>query len=401
MLGHLLYLIFLLGISQSLDIPLQSALLLRGEPVGFSEPVRRHKRAEVETPTPPHCSDDEYRPTGVNHCCKKCFSGYKRVSDCLEKGQVTKCEKCQAGQYYDKPNFAKQCKRCSRCTPSLGQVMLSPCSAEKNTVCGCPSGQFQTLAGTTFKCQNCSHCVNGKKLFPCHGYNDTICTCHHGFFLDPTNRICQNCTLCDNERCRDHCPPLIVETIKARPPADNPMLYVSIVVAPLCIAITVFAVICYLHKKRSGQVVESDSTHQTIRLVDQTTTSENLAIPTQVRDHQERKSHLERLIPNQSLPLPDVTSEPRAQQFQTAAELYIVIDNIPVLRWKEFVRRLGLNDNDIAHSERDNRYRDAQYDMLSTWKNRVGPTGATRDVVSRVLRDMDLGGCVERILESL
>ncbi|KAM4689879.1 tumor necrosis factor receptor superfamily member 1A-like [Rhinophrynus dorsalis] len=82
------------------------------------------------------------------------------------------------------------------------------------------------------------------------------------------------------------------------------------------------------------------------------------------------------------------------------AQLYTLIDNIPSKSWKEFVRRLGLSDNDIENSERENkRYRDAQYDMLRVWMSRFGPSVATRDLISRVLRDMELGGCIERIQE--
>ncbi|XP_053552498.1 tumor necrosis factor receptor superfamily member 1A isoform X2 [Bombina bombina] len=101
------------------------------------------------------------------------------------------------------------------------------------------------------------------------------------------------------------------------------------------------------------------------------------------------------------LPLPDVTPAPQAQKLQNS-EVYTLINSIPLNRWKEFVRRLGLSDYDIDISEQENkRIQDAQYAMLRIWMDRVGAMRATKDAICRVLRDMELGGCIERIQESL
>ncbi|XP_078393591.1 tumor necrosis factor receptor superfamily member 1A-like, partial [Cetorhinus maximus] len=53
---------------------------------------------------------------------------------------------------------------------------------------------------------------------------------------------------------------------------------------------------------------------------------------------------------------------------------YVIADLVPASRWKEFVRRLGMNDHDIERSEMDNRhsYREAQYGMVRVWREKQG-----------------------------
>lgn len=82
--------------------------------------------------------------------------------------------------------------------------------------------------------------------------------------------------------------------------------------------------------------------------------------------------------------------------------LYKIIECIPVVSWSEFIRRLGVSNYVIATSEHDNRhYKEAQYAMLSSWVHNDGSRGATMDSLFRVLREMNLGGCVEKIEEGL
>ncbi|KAF7238090.1 Tumor necrosis factor receptor superfamily member 1A [Varanus komodoensis] len=81
--------------------------------------------------------------------------------------------------------------------------------------------------------------------------------------------------------------------------------------------------------------------------------------------------------------------------------LYIVADHVPVSRWKEFVRRLGLNENTIERISMEQRHiREAQYEMLGQWRLQAAH-GATVEHISNVLNEMELSGCSEAIQEVL
>ncbi|MEE6485764.1 hypothetical protein FKM82_014394 [Ascaphus truei] len=153
---------------QHLDIPLPAALLLRGEPLGFSESPHRHRRAELENVSEPvTCAGDEYLHPYDNHCCKKCLRGFRMHSHCPADGHITNCVACGKRTFTAISNYAKKCKSCNQCKSSLRQVELSSCSPDKDTVCGCPLHQYQIRMGLTFKCENCSLCQNGTALIPC------------------------------------------------------------------------------------------------------------------------------------------------------------------------------------------------------------------------------------------
>ncbi|OWK04016.1 TNFRSF1A [Cervus elaphus hippelaphus] len=85
------------------------------------------------------------------------------------------------------------------------------------------------------------------------------------------------------------------------------------------------------------------------------------------------------------------------------ATLYAVVDGVPPSRWKELVRRLGLSEHEIERLEMENgrHLREAQYSMLAAWRQRTPRREATLELLGRVLRDMDLLGCLENIEEAL
>ncbi|XP_077809467.1 tumor necrosis factor receptor superfamily member 1A isoform X4 [Macaca mulatta] len=99
----------------------------------------------------------------------------------------------------------------------------------------------------------------------------------------------------------------------------------------------------------------------------------------------------------------DSAHKPQSLETDDPATLYAVVENVPPLRWKEFVRRLGLSDHEIDRLELQNGrcLREAQYSMLATWRRRTPRREATLELLGRVLRDMDLLGCLEDIEEAL
>nr|XP_020655660.1 tumor necrosis factor receptor superfamily member 25 [Pogona vitticeps] len=84
---------------------------------------------------------------------------------------------------------------------------------------------------------------------------------------------------------------------------------------------------------------------------------------------------------------------------QQGRKLYAIIDAVPVRRWKEFVRGLGLRDGEIELVELEHsQFREQQYEMLKRWRQR---RGASLDAVFATLEEMQLGGCAQELREQL
>ncbi|XP_051577856.1 tumor necrosis factor receptor superfamily member 1A-like [Myxocyprinus asiaticus] len=83
------------------------------------------------------CSKTEYRHDGV--CCDKCAVGHKLIKKC-SSGMTSTCEICTEGTYQDKMNYFPNCFRCQKCNKRKHAVVISPCTYQNNTVCGCQNG---------------------------------------------------------------------------------------------------------------------------------------------------------------------------------------------------------------------------------------------------------------------
>ncbi|XP_075071966.1 tumor necrosis factor receptor superfamily member 1A [Mixophyes fleayi] len=400
------------SICQDINIPLQSALLVKSEPVGFSLPPRRHKRAERGNGTI-SCNDSEYKPRKVDYCCNKCLAGFKVKTDCRGRGQKTDCVPCDPDSYTDKPSHSKYCESCSNCLLQNGQIELLACTGKRDVLCGCPDGQFKTAKDKNFACQNCSKCVNGTELVKCNDDNDTICKCFHTFFFDEEARKCRPCKECQSTDCQDHCP-RVVESFR---PKENEKVPLVIMIGIISLAVVLVAAVAYIvwmQRKKITSYLQNKTCSQTNVIegtIAQTTClmedgSEvayaHQPLPGYTPCAVDNPNVVQQIMLQSATTLPDVTLQTSALRLQSPEILYTIIECIPIGRWKEFVRRLGLNNYIIETSEQDNKhYKDAQYAMLSVWINRTGSSGAKRDLLFEVLRDMDLGGCVERIEECL
>ncbi|NWI11904.1 TNR25 factor, partial [Crypturellus soui] len=76
-------------------------------------------------------------------------------------------------------------------------------------------------------------------------------------------------------------------------------------------------------------------------------------------------------------------------------QLYAVIDAVPLRRWKEFMRVLGLRDTDIEVVELEFAHvRDQQYEMLKRWGQQ---SSASLGRVFAALERMELEGCAQAL----
>ncbi|XP_018422863.1 PREDICTED: tumor necrosis factor receptor superfamily member 1A [Nanorana parkeri] len=391
---------------QALNIPLPNALLIHGEPVGFNTSSRRWKRAEKDNVTAT-CNDHEYKPRKRNYCCNKCLAGYKVAGDCSGDGQTTQCVPCDIGTYTEIPNRSKDCLSCTTCLQQYGQIALSNCTADKNTRCGCPAGHFKQLSGRSFTCEECTTCENGTQRMACHDNIDTICECFHNFFLDQSEKRCRHCSECQTPECKDHCPhPVPVGGSKGSDGVLSIVLGVLMVVLIVGAvgACVVYAVYIRKHPSSSDTKDEKGQTAVLIHHQESDKNPKNQELPGYSTTYDLcNEQHSKSNSTDGLLPLPDITKGTAPPCLSNPKLVYAIIENIPMSRWREFVRRLGLSNHTIESCEQDYRlhYKDAQYAMLQVWITREGCPTTKRDQLFNILREISLGGCIEKIEEYL
>lgn len=397
----------------TLDIPLQSALLIKGEPVGFTRSVHRQKRSEILNGSVV-CKEDEYEYKKGKHCCNRCLAGFKVVSHCSADGRKSTCAPCPEGSFNEYPSGSKLCTLCADCLPQFGQITAKNCTRINNTVCGCPAGQYKSSSDRKFTCEQCSKCQNGTELFPCTADSDTVCLCFHGFYLD-SNRKCRSCEQCNQtDDCVNHCPkppPPPVAPVIIPPPDVVPVIIPSVLCVILLAGGTILVV---MNRKKFCSTLETASCLPTSNkpgssqvnapLMDKPVAQCKLeSLPGHVV-YVEEPALLQHpnKAQNSTLPLPDITLQTKTPCLHRPEVLYKIIECIPVGNWREFIRRLGVNNHVIETSEHDYRhYKEAQFEMLSFWAHNYGSSAASMDSLFRVLREMNLGGCVEKIEEGL
>ncbi|NXA56532.1 TNR25 factor, partial [Nothocercus julius] len=77
------------------------------------------------------------------------------------------------------------------------------------------------------------------------------------------------------------------------------------------------------------------------------------------------------------------------------SQLYAIIDAVPLRRWKEFMRVLGLRDTDIEVVELEfSHVRDQQYEMLKRWGQQ---SSASFSRIFAALERMELEGCAQAL----
>ncbi|NXA40275.1 TNR25 factor, partial [Eudromia elegans] len=90
---------------------------------------------------------------------------------------------------------------------------------------------------------------------------------------------------------------------------------------------------------------------------------------------------------------PNLGAQP--EHMLQGGQLYAIIDTVPLRRWKEFMRMLGLRDTDIEVVELEFAHvRDQQYEMLKRWGQQ---SSASLSHVFAALERMELEGCAQAL----
>uniref|UniRef100_A0A8C2KMJ9 Tumor necrosis factor receptor superfamily, member 1a n=1 Tax=Cyprinus carpio TaxID=7962 RepID=A0A8C2KMJ9_CYPCA len=343
------------------------------------------------------CLDNEYW-NNKGFCCDKCHPGYKLKEKCPEPNKRSECVKCENGTFIENSNHNDNCFSCRKCNRA-NSVEKSPCTFRSDRVCGCKSGYYyKKLGDTGWECSRCKECGSGQMIAAqCDGQQNTKCQCKENHYAVNKN-LCKPCVECQDEcpdLCKSSTPPNPLKSAKpTSPPGSIPHILV-----PVCACITVLALGVFMlyegirlwKKKRhasSSQKSSPASEDQTLIITVSPDTEHNESVPfTNQQTEQNGK-------------LPDcVPREVKIHEF-----FYFVLDEVPIGRFKELVRRLGVSEQNIDRAERDHRNsKDAHYQMLKVWSdsgsgggNNVLPWHRIQMFID-TLKEMYLVNCADNI----
>ncbi|XP_042265924.1 tumor necrosis factor receptor superfamily member 1A-like isoform X3 [Thunnus maccoyii] len=274
-------------------------------------------------------------------CYEKCPPGYHKESDCDDPVGQFRCKKCDANTFTDIENSILRCERCDTCEKSEEQI--KPCSFNSNVVCECKTGYYNEATQTDDR--RCVQC-------PTKG-------CKDGKGKQQPNR--------NLLRYSDVCP--CWDTNKdLEPPAEDPIF----------------------NEQHSHQ--GCSPTTLTLNISEETPMMTLSQSP-------EHPAHIGLLVP-------DTEHKAARQKVQSkhwpAIVLYAIIREVPLRRWKEFLRLLSVADQQLERVELEAGmglgFTERQYQMLRLWSQR---SSASLNDVFSALHYMDLSGCAQLLQESL
>ncbi|XP_053137304.1 tumor necrosis factor receptor superfamily member 25 [Hemicordylus capensis] len=293
-----------------------------------------------------------------------CSQGFERKSQDRQY-----CIPCQEGYYQPYVDVDQRCRPCTLCVGY--QVVKEKCTKERDAVCGCKTDHFKekNFYDSDFDCRPCRNCSAQHKRTEknCSEEEDARCgACLPGYVdeggtckpkPEPTTTTKPTTGNPDIQACG-------AESCKPEDPPNKDSLFL-VLLGPLLVGLLLLS--CKWRRIRWPSAAAGKPPH---------------ACPPPP-------------LPRAILPLDPLrhSSAPQGRQ------LYAIIDVVPVRRWKEFVRGLGLRDGEIEAVEVEHgQLREQQYEMLKRWRQRPG---ATMDAVFAVLEEMQLGGCAQELRESV
>lgn len=343
-----------------------------------------------------NCLESEYW-SKKGFCCDKCHPGFKLKKECHAKNMRSECEKCVEGTYLEQANYSPNCFRCQECKKPHS-MQSSPCTPYSDRVCDCEIGYYKKkIYDLEWECSPCKVCGDGQiEIHKCTKEENTQCKCQENHYLASKNS-CQLCDKCQPEcdhLCKTSIPPFSVKSTKPTKPE------VPGILVPVCASITVLALAVFMayegirHWRKRTQALSSQSSSPP---------SEEQTLIITVTQDSKNESVLFTNQPCESKPignLPDcVPREIKIHEF-----FYFVLDEVPIGRFKELVRRLGVSEQNIDRADQDHRNcKDAHYQMLKVWSD--GGSGGGNNVLPYdqiqmlidTLKDMCLVSCADNI----
>ncbi|XP_052338504.1 tumor necrosis factor receptor superfamily member 1A-like isoform X2 [Oncorhynchus keta] len=331
--------------------------------------------------------------------CNKCPAGFHREEN------TSKCRKCIGQTFTAIVNDLSTCHRCRKCDIGVSQEEKKGCEPKSDIVCGCKEGFYPTNLNKDLYCESCSKCKN------C-----SLCSvCKSDINKDELKR----CQPCQTKECT------ATSTHNLPNPTPNPafikntdtyhlhytMMYVLLVFLVTTLLMASLLVLtkggwrehgCCANPEKKLQLPTRDTSandqlHHQPNYPTSLTLNITEGIPMMTLAHSVAKTEFDPLI---TPLLPD--REPRVPRQDTQEEhwpatvLYAIIKEVPLRRWKEFLRVLSLTDRQLERVELEPGLGsiERQYQMLRLWSQ--GPTASLEDIYSALLY-MDLAGCAYQL----
>ncbi|XP_014001532.1 tumor necrosis factor receptor superfamily member 1A isoform X1 [Salmo salar] len=315
--------------------------------------------------------------------CYECPAGFHK-----EKG-TSKCIKCIAGKEFTAiRNYDVACKRCKACDEGVSQMVVKSCEPKNDTECGCMKNYYPKKSKHRLQCIKC-------QTKDCSNYTE----CH------------TSCTITTTQR-----PPTLTPnpSITQTGPDHYPLLttsYVFVVVLMTTLLIAGLLVLtkggwmvhgCCATPEKDLQLPTRDtSANGQPNGPTSLTLNITQGIPMTTFSHSATKTEYHTLV-TPLLP----GREPRIPRQETQEErwpakvLYAIIKEVPLRRWKEFLRLLSVPDQHLERVDLEPGLgsMERQYQMLRLWSQ--GPAAGLEDIYSALLY-MDLAGCAHQLQDSL
>ncbi|XP_036388324.1 tumor necrosis factor receptor superfamily member 1A [Megalops cyprinoides] len=402
------------------------------------------------------CNADDLRKD-PNKCCQKCPPGYRKKSSSQEgcAGTEIRCSPCDDNFFTEIDNTTPKCRVCRQCNEQANEKEESHCKPDQDTVCGCEKGYYKVYFGNTFNCVKCTECCSTDPGIHCG-------PCNFGQNGDQ-QKMCKPCGKADcskgwREACQYLCPTTIVMTPNTTTTTTtektgttvpgstlNHPRYIVVLLSlllTLLLGCSLAIALCFCAQRARGFFLlpwtlekNANQPHQLYQPRDTVldkahTTHPDLPCDSHnppVVEVSKNYPTIPKLAPSQdpSVPMlmtmpppcfqnnyscrlatPLLKTEPKVfrEDSQTgswpATVLYAIIGEVPVRRWKEFLRLLAVPDGQMERVELEAGpcYLEQQYQMLRLWSQR-GDVGLEN--VYSALHSMDLSGCAKELRDKL
>ncbi|XP_025898032.1 tumor necrosis factor receptor superfamily member 10B [Nothoprocta perdicaria] len=315
--------------------------------------------------------------------CRKCPAGTYVAEHCKVQNGSSKCLPCKEDEFIEYPNDFPKCFGCRTCRED--QVQLSPCTATRNTQCGCRNGTFCSPDHPCEMCQKCrSRCLDDEvEKAPCTPLSDRQCG-------PPTDTAASSSSL----------------------------YWLCFLVLPVIILLLI-GLCCYRPSSRTGD--GRDLRRKSSNVVDYILLQLGRCAPGGLATQDNRRNeqvsrnqqqellsaepplgpHVTEAAKQNSCPAGNVRrklvplSEDPYKALQRSFDTFS--EEIDCKYWRKYGRALDLRDNDITFAERKEGYSpEALVEMLRTWLQEQGMK-ASVNVLLETLDQMNLSGAAERI----